>query len=413
MVSLFQSLIKQYVMLLAESGNSVRKTSEHTRLLMWSFLFIALCITFASYSGAFAQTAELLWIHDLSKDVGFSDRLHESPLLLRTPNVAYLNSQQILVSYDDGIVSQAGPTLKPFAFHIIEMDARSNQTTRHMSLPTLTDSSEMRITNDESFVVLAGEDLTKYSSDFRKLLSFPTPLLLHGQPTKQLFGKMEFWNPHFEGWTMDISPSGEVVLLVHHDQGRKEYERNDFQWLSARDFSRVLSLRSGPLALSQAGTNDAITYLPSNGLLPVLISPKGITPICTGCSSASFISDDLFFITKDSEFQIVDSSKKIIARGPITASAATAQRALRAKRFAYSTGFYQQSGVSRSNKFTSVHMDVRVFDWSKMRQVAEVGVDKRVDDVSAGFKQSAVALSPNGRELLILDDSKLSCYRLP
>jgi hypothetical protein len=78
-----------------------------------------------------------------------------------------------------------------------------------------------------------------------------------------------------------------------------------------------------------------------------------------------------------------------------------------------STGKYEGYGLPVIGHFTRVHSEVRVFDWRRMRQVFTVSLNKPVAAESHGFKQMAVALSPDGTRLAILDDFSLSLYRVP
>jgi hypothetical protein len=57
-------------------------------------------------------------------------------------------------------------------------------------------------------------------------------------------------------------------------------------------------------------------------------------------------------------------------------------------------------------------MEVRVFDWGIMKQVGNVVFDEPEKSVSSGFKESAIALSPDGRRLLVLTGAILNLYRL-
>jgi hypothetical protein len=86
-------------------------------------------------------------------------------------------------------------------------------------------------------------------------------------------------------------------------------------------------------------------------------------------------------------------------------------RAANVNRFAYATGRYKGSGFPLKTHFAA-HMEVKVFDWSTMKQVGSIVFDEPEKSVSSGFKESAIALSPDGRRLLVLIRSTLNLYKL-
>jgi hypothetical protein len=85
---------------------------------------------------------------------------------------------------------------------------------------------------------------------------------------------------------------------------------------------------------------------------------------------------------------------------------------MNAPRFAYATGHYKGSGFPNQTQFAP-EMRVRIFDWGRMKQVAEISFAKPEQPVMTGFRQSAIALSHDGRSVAVLIDSVLSLYQLP
>jgi hypothetical protein len=59
--------------------------------------------------------------------------------------------------------------------------------------------------------------------------------------------------------------------------------------------------------------------------------------------------------------------------------------------------------------------EVKVFDWNPMKQIGKISYDmpeQPENSVSSGFKESAIALSPNGHHLVVLTGSVLDLYKL-
>jgi hypothetical protein len=357
-------------------------------------------------NAATATKATLLWSLDLAHDKDFRTRLQQSPIVLRPPQVDFLNEQQIVVSFDDGVISDPGPVLKPFGFHVLEVSVDSGKPGKALSFPVLTDSAQTKVIKGGRFLVLAGEQLQVVSSDFTKLASLPTPLKRHGQPTKQVFPpETTYWNPRYERWQMDVAPGGDTVLLGHTEAPMQM----QLQWLQASNLSPYKTYSTGTWEDVFASDEGALLIQPR---ATVLLFGDRLLPLCNLCM-AHFITDELIFVNTDKSFEIRSLNGNVKAQGKLSVYADPFERAQIASRIAYATGAYSGYGFPLVNHFTRVHSDVRIYDWKEKRQVAEVRLKKSVGSVSAGYKQLAFALSPDGKKLAILDDSKLACYLLP
>jgi hypothetical protein len=117
------------------------------------------------------------------------------------------------------------------------------------------------------------------------------------------------------------------------------------------------------------------------------------------------------FLDKQDKFEIKTTSGETRASGKLRVEASKFCRAANASRFAYATGHYKGTGFPLRTHFAA-HMEVKVFDWSTMKQIGVVTFDEPEKPVSSGFKQSAIALSPDGRRLLVLTGSTLNLYKL-
>lgn len=372
------------------------------------FIFLFWNIGCQSQPPFSTRNAVLLWSEDLSEDPGFKSRLQRDSTLLRPPTIDFLTDDQIIVAFDDDVVDPE-PELKRFAFHVLEINTQSGHVGNNLSFPVTVDLSQVKIIKGGSFLVLEGEEILKFSRDFKQISSFPIPLQLHGKPTRQESGGVTFWNPRYETWQMAVAPGGETVLLEHSDRPM----HMEFQWLKTNDFSQLQKMTSDVTRyISDAGNRNVLVNDPPQGS-PFLLSPENRSYVCDKCGMAHMISENLFFIDGNNAYEIITANRKVLAKGKLEAGGVFVQRSMDSPRFVYTNGAYDGHGAPVQTDFPSVHNDFRVFDWKEMKQVANVVLRKKVGNVSSGYRQSAAALSPDGKFLAILDDSRLNCYRLP
>jgi hypothetical protein len=364
-------------------------------------LLLSVCLL----ASALSENPVKLWSVDLSRNQDFQKRMQTPEVLLDPPIIDFINDKQIIVSFEDDDPWSPDPNRKPFGFHVLEVEANSGMLGRKLSFEVLTASQTMAA-SDDTFLVLAGEELKRFSNSFQQVAGLPTPLKLHGRPTEQTAGDRSFLNPRYETWQMDMAPGGRVVVLAH-SKGPRDTE---FRWLRTEDFTTVATTQVERFRWRMSAGNRAV--LSSRNPDTMLISSSQQTSICARCASAYFINDDLIFLDEGNKYEIRTVSGKTQASGKLNREAFPFHRAANATRFAYATGVYKGSGFPLQTHFAA-HMAVRVFDWSTMRRVTEIGFDEPEKAVSSGFKESAIALSPDGRRLLVLNDSMLNCYRLP
>lgn len=377
-----------------------RKKQYSLRFVARFTLFSALLV-----GSALAQNLTKLWSANLATDQDFQRRLHTPEILLRPPAVDFLNDSQIIVSFDDKSISIPSPDLTPFGFHVLEVEAQSGTLGRKLSFKVLVDTSQAEATGDGNFLVLAGEELKKFSGSFKQIATIPTPLQLHGQPTEMHSSGGTFLNERYEYWNMDVAPGGRVFVLAHI---KKPHEM-ELRWVRTSDFAVTATAETQPSSEMSSGS-QAVLLFQHNKLL--VTSSGHQVPICGRCLRAYFITDDLIFLDERDKYEIKSTSGEVRASGKLQQEAFPFHRSMNSSRFVYETGSYKGSGFPLRTHFAA-HMAVRVFDWSAMKQVAEISFDEPEKAVSSGFKESAIALSPDGHRLLVLNNSILNCYRLP
>jgi hypothetical protein len=87
-----------------------------------------------------------------------------------------------------------------FLLEIKVVNARDGSDVKSLALPTSAEFSNVHATRDGRFIVCTGEILYLYSADFVRLASRALPLKRQVQE---------------ESWQVDVSPSGDQVVLVH------------------------------------------------------------------------------------------------------------------------------------------------------------------------------------------------------
>jgi hypothetical protein len=353
---------------------------------------------------AIPQNVAKLWSADLSKDQDFQRRLQVSEALLRPPTVDFLNENQIIVAFDDNTMSVPSPRLVPFGFHVVEIEANSGSLGPKLSFKVVTDTSQAQATGDGNFLVLASEELKKFSQAFKEEAALPTPLILHGEPTEQ---GTAHWNPYYETWHMDVAPGGREFVLAHVKNPRKM----EVKWLRTTDFTTIATVLTEPSNQRGMSAGNQAVWLFPYGWARLLSSSGQELNLCDRCLRGYFLTDELVFLDERDKYEVKTISGTTRASGKLKLKSINFCKAARANRFAYATGHYEGSGFPLKTHFAA-HMEVKVFDWRAMKQIDVATVEEPEKPVSSGFKQSAIALSPDGRELLVLVGSTLNLYKL-
>lgn len=193
-----------------------------------------------------------------------------------------------------------------------------------------------------------------------------------------------------------------------------------FKWLRSTDLSLLSSLPSSGFDLNMnASSNSVTTYRDER--LDVVSKSGSVLFSCRSCIP-HFLTDDLLFvdrgfvdtgIDRQGTYSIETLSGEKRASGRLDHGAADFTRAANASRLAYLSGHFRGSGFPVQTHFNSLGGKITVLDWSANKRVAEIEINEPAGDPSAGLTQSALALSPDGKYLLVLLHHTLTCYRLP
>jgi hypothetical protein len=185
-----------------------------------AFASCALAILCFAVAPLEAQTPPKIWSIDLSVDPDFQKRLKytDSWSSLAPPTIDFIGQGKLVVSFTDGVRSVptlADPNMRPFGFHVLEIDGTVGKRGKRLDFGVLNDSCQAMAIADGDFVLLAGEELKKFSGSLVETSSIPIPLVLHGQPTKTEIGGKPYLNPRYEWCRFDVAPGGKTLVLAN------------------------------------------------------------------------------------------------------------------------------------------------------------------------------------------------------
>ena len=370
----------------------------------WTTVPLLACLS--ALQLARAQQLVKLWSTDVSQNEHFRQRLQTSEVLLRPPGVGFVDSERIILWFEDADPTRVDQERSGFGFHVLEIAAKSGSFGRKLSFNVFA-PSEAVTTGDGAFIVLAGEELKRFDSAFTETAHTLAPLELHGRPKEQYSGGRFFSNSNFEFQEIDLSPDGQETILAH----MRNPELTEVRWLRSQTFTEIATAHTGIGRWRQmSGSNQAI-LLSQRFQTKSLWSSGRESTLCDHCFRSYFISDDLIFQDERDSYEIRNLAGKSLAKGKLRQGALGFSRAAKAHRLVYATGEFRGSGFPLKTHFT-LHMQIRIFDWDMMKDLAILNLDEPEKQVSTGFRLGALALSPDGNRLLVFAGSTLSCYQL-
>lgn len=335
-------------------------------------------LAIASVLPAATTNPKLLWVVDLTKEPVYANRLGVPEFLLTAPTIDFLNDQQIICAFYDSAIDEQRASGDHF--HVLELGTAAGVAGHRLDMHAGDSFAAARPTRDSSFVVLADEKLSMYSSDFNLLGQMPA---VRGQD---------------DLWRMDVTPDGSKMALYHK--------------LGTAGKPEVLWVDSSTLAASQRVPAPlGYTLTASNRAYIAALSQQP----CGDCV-AWFLSDDLLLVEQTKwhgarHSYVVESldGRKILS-GDAPGGVADVTKARGATRLAFIHA--QSSAHFLSTTYAQVTQGVVVvLDWSARKDIAKITILKHRYWHSS-FTQSAIALSPDGHYLAVLVDDQLSLYEL-
>ncbi len=341
---------------------------------------------------AFGQTQ--VWSVDLAKDTDFHKRLSVLEVSMDPPSVNFLSNSQIICDFYDGEQGGYNLSMPPSGYHVLEIEANNGAVGRKLNLQPVDDHSRALPTDDGGFVVFTRKDLKKFNNEFAPVASYSTP--------REQVGDV------LDRWLVDVAPSLQTILLYH---GRPEDTQGKWTWLRAKDLTIANSIQSPLAMMIQASDAGAIFGGGINEMQLLSVAGKS-TVICARCN-AYFLSDSLIFVDEGKSYDIQTLDGKQLGASKLDIQALHLTRAAHATRVAYVTGHYIGWGFPIETHFNKITGKIIVRDWTTNKVIAQMGVNERVSNPSAGLTQMALALSPDGKYLAVLLHHVLTLYRLP
>jgi hypothetical protein len=332
-----------------------------------------------------------VWSMDLYADSDFQKRKNIEEVSLYPPFIHFLNDSQLICDFYNSEIGGFDLST-PLDYHVLEIDVHNGAPGRKLDFQAVDDKSRALPVADGGFVVFTGKELRHFTNTFVPGASYSTPREQSGVNLDHLFA--------------DVSPTGRTVLLYHH---RPEELQSQWTWLNTTDFSILKSIR-GPFTRTVQASDAAAIFGGINDSR--LLSEGQETVICTGCNS-HFLTNDLMFLDEEHWYSIKSTAGKKLGTGNLDIEASNFARAASATRFAYATGHYVGSGFPIQTKFESLTGKVMVVDWATNKPVAEIDINEPAGNPSAGLRQMAFALSPDGKLLAVILHHTLTLYSLP
>jgi hypothetical protein len=352
-----------------------------------------------------SHSSTLLWQTDFSALPDFAPRLSQSEMLLRPVSLDFLDNSELVMAFDDGGPSQASAEPVHLGFHVDEISAISGTLGRTLRFRTTNDLSTAKRIDGDRFMVSAAGKLTVYSNTFAALKVLDAPVSPSDLSASKNTGGSSPSEDIRESWRMDVAPGDKTILVVHNTSPQNA----EMSWLSAADMSLVQVQTTKKWKEFRAADRGALLVDPLNA---VFLSPGQQRVVCTKCNGAYLVTDDIVFIDYGDHFDMSELGGKAIMRGKLDVNVQNFARSANSSLIAYVTGAYRGYGLPLRTHFSSVRVDIRVLDWAKREQIANIRMEKPTGSESVGFSQLAIALSPDGRTLAVFDGRKLSGYRI-
>jgi hypothetical protein len=310
------------------------------------------------------------------------------------PTVRFVNQFQLLyASYGNREIQTDGCTVLG-KYSVIEISVGNGAIGRKLEYVALEKDYTALPVADGGFVVLAGERLTKFDSNFNRQGELDTSRV----QGPRVFDRSQ----------IDVSPSGKTILLYRHAVGDRS---SQWEWLDSSDLAVIQSLRAGTSTELSLRAADR-QVIRNAGFAEDIVDPSGERTLCTKCI-AYFADNDWWFIDRSKTYSISTSKGSDKFGGKLDIDALHFARAALAHRIAFVTGHYVGSGFPLQEHFDKIDGRVVVLDWSSNKEVASIPWTEAVDSHSEGLTRMALALSPDGKLLAVMRHSQLTLYAIP
>lgn len=352
---------------------------------------------------------------------------------LPRPQLAFLNANTIAVSFADGSW-QDYPVNTPrglFHFRTFFIDEEKHALTGPtLSWPTPDDDSVLLPLAHGGFIILAGRQLVRYSSDFQvqKEAHVPAdPMNATEEEFKPYHDAVVYQIAH---WRAQEDPKQPIVTLTHSVR-----ENMTYFWINPDSLSVVgsannsdvpppraigsftpekMQLRGSILSASQAVVSSTWAY-------PTIAYDDGswqpFCPILEPFSQATFASEDKLFAKysnhKEVRYALVDNHCRVLLDLPGINNGEVDARSLSGNRIAISERSFGDTSLFTGAMVAKLSIRVWDLDLDPPREILKLGFSqKKTGSVVTGMDDFAVALSQDGKLLAVLIGTTLMVYAI-
>ncbi|MGB6526312.1 MAG: hypothetical protein WA765_17075 [Candidatus Acidiferrum sp.] len=377
-----------------------------------------------------------VWTFDLQRSSLYAVRMERvrqvGPRLPR-PQLAFLNANTLAVSFADG--SWQDYTVNTprglFHFRTFFIDTEKHALTGPtLSWPTPDDDSVLLPLAHGGFIILAGEQLVRYSSDFQVQKEAhvpPDPMNATEEEFEPYHDAAVYQIAH---WRAQEDPQEQVVTLIHSVRENMSYFWLNPDSLSVVGYANNIDLPPtrtvgsfAPERMQHHGSilsaSQAVTYN-GRGYTMIAYDDGSWQPFCSSIepfSQAIFASEDKllakYSIHKEVRYALVDNRCRVLLDLPGINNGEVDATSLSGNRIAIS-----ERSLGRTSLFTRAmpaELRIRLWDLNldPPREIQKLAFSqKETGSEVRGMDDFAVALSPDGKLLAVLIDSTLMFYAI-
>jgi hypothetical protein len=377
---------------------------------------------------------------DLNVDADYATRMAKQLriITLRSPTIIFVDNQKIAVTYEDGRGASPsnGTILVPgtfarkkaesllYKFHALIFDVNTGPgIAKHLEWDAIREQAQLIPTHDGGFAVRVDNQFMVYSSDSQ--LKKQMTLDYHGD--KPLATGEEVFE---ESYTGGISNLGHSLVVCHVLRGRHSGGGTQVSWYDTTTLTPIGGAseiaRAGGCALDFKVADDNTVYSGSYRVDPKNLVWKKINPRCIACPPDSSEKPwQRFEVLAPGHFFVFGKNDEIVDEDGHQNYLFTHEPGMRVDGIhpaADTSRVVYSDGQSKDEPGHRQSLRIHVVDWREKRKIAVLKVIQDASPVvhdgglqlqQLGVMDVTYALSPDGKELAILDMNSLKVYDLP
>lgn len=375
------------------------------------------------------------WTIDVQQSPAYAARMERVGKILSprlpSPQLVFINAKTIAVSFSDGSW-QDYPVHAPrglFHFRTFFIDVDKHAPTGPaLSWPTPDDDAVLLPLAGRGFVILAGKQLIRYSSDIELVKQSPVPVDPHSEPGEEFEPYNDAVVYQMEHWNAQEDPDQRIITLIHSNRHNLAYFWIDPDSLNVIGSAYTVGPPS-PRSLRFASTDKlhqptiisasrAVIYN-AFGQSMIVHDDGSRQPSCPSFGSfphTTFANEDEFFIKYSTNgnvrYALTDSGCNTLLDLPGISNGEVDARDLSRKRIAITERHFGHTALSM--RAMKAELRIRVWNLQPPSEVLQLTLSKEeTGSIVTGMDDFAAALSPDGKSLAVLVDASLALYSIP